>query len=80
MAELDEEDKALAHKMDKEKMFDLLDGLKAAARAVLVGMKSSPGGDAYAYNGSTSDVDWLREAAEDWDNYQMELSDREELE
>lgn len=54
---LDEEDRRMAARMDREKMFDLLDSLKAAAHSVLVEMKLSPGGDEYVYGGSTSHID-----------------------
>ena len=73
MSELDDEDRAMARRMDRERMFDLLDGLKAAAHAVLRDMKLSPGGDEYSYTGSTSHIDWLREAASAWEEYQMEM-------
>ena len=73
MSELDEDDRRMARKMDRERMFDLLDGLKAAAHAVLADMRLSPGGDEYVYGGSTSHIDWLRETAGAWEEYQMEM-------
>ena len=38
--------------------------LRAAAQIILSGLKLTPGGDAYTFEGSTNDVDWLREAVE----------------
>lgn len=73
--ELDESDRRMAARMDRERMFDLLDNLKAAAHALLADMRLSPGGDEYVYGGSTSHVDWLRETAAAWEGYQMEMDD-----
>lgn len=75
--ELDEADRRMASKMDREKMFNLLDDLKAAAHALLLEMRLSPGGDEYVYGGSTNHVDWLRETAATWEDYQMEMDDGE---
>lgn len=69
---LDADDRAMARKMDKERLFDLLDELKAAAKAVLDGLRETPGGDAFVYGGSMNDVEWLRCAADAWEQYQME--------
>lgn len=68
-------DKRMAHKMDPERMFLLLDDLKAAANYVTGEMKLSPGGDEYVYSGTTTNVDWLRDAAQAWEDYQMEMED-----
>jgi hypothetical protein len=70
---LDAEERALAQKMDKERLFDLLNELKAATKAVISNLKLTPGGDAYTYEGSTNDIDWLRESAEAWEHYQHEV-------
>ena len=74
MAELDADDKVMAARMDRERMFDLLDELKAAAHAVLSDMKLSAGEDEYTYAGSMNHIDWLRDAASAWEDYQIEMS------
>lgn len=35
--------------------------LMSAARAVLAGMRETPGGDAFEYQGGMNPVEWLRE-------------------
>lgn len=56
---------------DPHKLVDLADTVKAAGRDVLRGMRENPGGDAYEYRGSMFAVEWLREAIENFERYQI---------
>lgn len=56
----------------------LAEDLKAAARAVLAGLKPSAGGDAYYYEGSVASVEWLISAAgafEEWQIMSVPIND-----
>lgn len=70
---MDRQDRDLLLKMQPEQMFILLDELTSAAHAVLADLKETPGGDAYEYQGSMNDVEWLREASHAWDDYKFSL-------
>ena len=48
----------------------LAEDLRCAARAVANDLVLLPGGDAYEYQGSTGNVDWLIEALNNLENFQ----------
>ena len=70
---LDKADKILARVASPEKLLDLALSMKAAIRVVTGEMRLSPGEDEYVYNGSTNDVDWLKETVEALEGYLISI-------
>jgi hypothetical protein len=59
----------LLRQRDPVTLLALADNAMSLARSVLREMKLSPGGDAYTYEGSTSEIDAANEAMEEFEYY-----------
>lgn len=64
-----EQDRAIARKMNKLRMFDIAQSLSGAAKVISQGMEVVSGADYYTYRGPANDVEWLIEAYNEWVNY-----------
>ena len=61
---------------DPDRALRLAAHLQSAANLVLSGLKETPGGDAYEYEGSTNTVEWLKEAVQALEDYCFATTER----
>jgi hypothetical protein len=67
-----DEDRAVARKMSKLRMYDIARSIRSASVAVLEKMEPSSSGDYRVYRGDTDALDWLEEACKEWELYVAE--------